>query len=96
MYIECDEGFPYACTETSFMKTLHDIDVNPGLLWDYQFSPEQLQTEEFFVWYLSRVLERGTFAEVKKLPQEVTARYFERLTLSSRVRRFWEWYLKTA
>jgi hypothetical protein len=75
------------------MKTLHNININPGLMWDYQFSPSEYQTEEFFVWYLGRLLERGTFAEVREIPHELIKRYWNDLTLSSRVRRFWQWYL---
>ncbi len=78
------------------MKTLHDIEVNPGLLWDYEFSPTELQQERFLIWYLGRVLERGTAAEVKRIPREVIAQHFERLRISKRVRRFWQWYLHEA
>jgi hypothetical protein len=76
------------------MQTLYEIEVNPALLWDYDFSPTELQQESFFVWYLGRLLERGTAAEVKGLPKQVIARYLDRMSISSRVRRFWNWYLK--
>lgn len=75
------------------MKTLYNIEVNKGLLWDYDFAPEKLQEESFFIWYLGRLLERGTAAEVKRIPLEIIAQYLERLRLSSRIRRFWKWYL---
>ncbi|MDZ7363029.1 MAG: hypothetical protein ONB46_20255 [candidate division KSB1 bacterium] len=78
------------------MKTLHNIEVNPALLWDYEFSPTEMGEESFLVWYLGRLLERGTAAEVKRLPIEVIARYLNRLSISRRVRRFWEWYIKNA
>lgn len=78
------------------MKTLYDIDVNPGLLWDHEFSPEEILQEPFFVWYLGRVLERGTAAEIKCIPRAVIAQHLERLRLSQRVRRFWQWYLNEA
>ena len=76
------------------MKTLHGIEVNRGLLWDYDFSPDKLQEEGFFVWYLGRLLERGTAAEVKPVPREIIARYLDRLTIPYRIRRFWKWYLE--
>ena len=78
------------------MKTLHNIEVNPALLWDYDFSPEQMQEEKFFIWYLGRLLDRGTAAEVKRIPTAVVAQYLERLSIPRRVRRFWQWYLNKA
>ncbi len=63
-------------------------------MWDYDFLPEEIQHESFFVWYLGRLLERGTAAEIKSIPKEIIAHYLDRLSLSRRVRRFWEWYLK--
>jgi len=52
------------------MKTLYNIEINPALLWDYDFSPEQMQEESFFIWYLGRLLDSGTAAEVKRIPIE--------------------------
>lgn len=78
------------------MKTLYDIEVYPGLLWDHDFSPTDMQKEPFFVWYLGRLLERGVAAEVKRIPREVIAQYLGRLSLSQRIRRFWHWYLYEA
>lgn len=78
------------------MKTLMNIEVNPALLWDYDFTPQEMQEESFLVWYLGRLLERGTAAEVKQVPPEIIARYLDRLSISQAVRRFWEWYLKEA
>ena len=80
----------------SQMRTLYDIEVNPALLWDYNFKPEEIRGEQFFVWYLGRLLERGTKEEVKKVPLKVVADYLDRLAISSRVRRFWNWYLTSA
>jgi len=78
------------------MNTLYNIEVNKALLWDYHFSPSEMHEESFFIWYLGRLLERGTAVEVKRVPREVVARYLEHLSISQRVRRFWEWYLKNA
>lgn len=75
------------------MKTLHDIEVHPGLLWDYKFSPAEMQQERFLIWCLGRALKRGTSAEVKRIPREVMAQYLDRLSLSRRMHRFWQWYL---
>lgn len=78
------------------MKTLHDIEVNPGLLWDYDFSTEDYQTERFFIWYLGRLLERGTAEEVKRVPLPIIAQYLDQLSIPSGIRRFWKWYLEAA
>lgn len=78
------------------MNTLYNIEVNKALLWDYNFSPDEIYGERFFIWYLGRILEHGTAAEVKRLPREVIACYLDRLSISQRVRRFWEWYVKNA
>lgn len=75
------------------MKTLYNIDVNPGLLWDHYFSPEEYMTENFFAFYLARVLESGTVSEVRTISPAIIAQYLARLNLSGRVRKFWEWYL---
>lgn len=76
------------------MQTLYGIQVNRGLLWDYDFSPEKLQDEAFFIWYLGRLLERGTADEVKRIPHEIIIRYLDRLSIPDRIRRFWNWYLR--
>jgi hypothetical protein len=55
-----------------------------------------MQEENFFIWYLGRLLDRGTAAEVKRIPTEVVAQYLERLSIPRRVRRFWQWYLNKA
>ena len=78
------------------MKTLHNIEVHPGLLWDCDFSPSRVQDESFFVWYLGRLLERGTAAEVKCIPHEIIARCLDQLTIPHQIRRFWKWYLEEA
>lgn len=76
------------------LKTLYGIEVNPALIWDYDFQPDQMQQEEFFVWYLGRLLEKGTAEEIKQVPPVVIAQYLDRLRISRRVRRFWRWYLQ--
>ena len=77
------------------MKTLYDVEVNRGLLWDYEFSAEKLSSEEFFAFYLGRLLERGTANEVKRIPKDIIAKYLDRLSIPARVREFWQWYLSS-
>ena len=91
-HLTCLSGF---CNFQT-MKTLYDIDVNSDLIWDHDFAREQFQEEPFFIWYLGRLLERGTAEEVRKIPPKVVARYLDRLAISSRIRRFWKWYLEDA
>ena len=79
---------------TKKLKTLYNIEVNPDLIWDHDFQPHQFRDEEFFIWYLGRLLEKGTAAEVKRIPLDVIAQYLDRLRVSRRVRQFWEWYLR--
>jgi hypothetical protein len=78
------------------MRTLYDIEVNPGLLWDCDYTHETVTTEEFLTFYLGRVLERGTAREVKQIPTDVIRNYLDRLTIPNRVRKFWEWYLSSS
>lgn len=73
--------------------TLHGVEINSGLLWDYAYTEEDLREESFCVWYLSRVLNQGNWEDVRRIPLEVIRTHFNRLSLSRRVRKFWAWYL---
>ena len=77
------------------MQTLHGIEVNLKLVWDNEIKPEEIQTEEFFVWYLSRVLNNGNWEDIRRIPREVIRSYLGRLNLSRQVEQFWNWYLNT-
>jgi hypothetical protein len=67
---------------------------NKSLLWDYQITEEDLKNEEVFIFYLSRVLNNGSYRDIKELRLETIKKYLKRLHLSRRVRKFWEWYLR--
>jgi hypothetical protein len=67
--------------------------LNKKLLWDYQVSEEDLKDEKVFIFYLSRVLNNGNSADIGELPLELIQRYIDKLSLSGKVRKFWEWYL---
>ncbi|NPV52695.1 MAG: hypothetical protein HPY71_04135 [Firmicutes bacterium] len=75
------------------IKTLYGIEVDPSLIWDYRFGSDELMKEDVFVWYLSRVLNEGTYEHVKKIPKEIVRRYLPLLRLRPKVKHFWEWYL---
>jgi hypothetical protein len=71
----------------------HELRFNKSLLWDYQITEEDLKNEEVFIFYLSRVLNNGSYRDIKELPLETIKKYLKGLHLSRRVRKFWEWYL---
>ena len=80
---------------TKYGERVHQrVPFNKALFWDYSIEPKDLENEEVFIFYLSRVLNNGSFQDLTEIPGEVIKKYFDRLHLSSRVRRFWEWYLK--
>ncbi len=66
--------------------------VNPDLLWDYDFTPEEQQSEAFRRWYVARVLTRGNAEDVRAVGLRVIHTYLPQLILPPHVRRFWEWY----
>lgn len=76
------------------MKEGKRIKFNKKLLWDYDISEEDLEKEDVYLFYVSRVLNNGTFGEVKEIPIEFIEKNLDRLNLSSKVRKFWEWHLK--
>lgn len=68
------------------------ITVNPNLVWDYEIPAEDEQTEAFRKWYLARVLSRGNAADLREIGFEIVYKYFPRLNLPVKIRKFWEWY----
>ena len=68
--------------------------LNKKLLWDYQVSEEDLKEEKVFIFYLSRVLNNGNSADISELPLELIEKYIDKLCLSRKVRKFWEWYFR--
>jgi hypothetical protein len=71
----------------------HLVRLKKKLLWDYQISEEDLKKEEVFIFYLSRVLNNGNFADVSEIPLELIEKHIDKLALSRKVRKFWDWYL---
>ncbi|MDQ1328647.1 MAG: hypothetical protein QG641_1932 [Candidatus Poribacteria bacterium] len=70
------------------------VKFNKKLLWDYDISEGDLEKEDALILYVSRVLNNGTKAEVSEIPLEFIKKHLDELNLSSRVRNFWEWYLR--
>ncbi len=70
------------------------VKLNKKLLWDYQISEEDLKKERVFIFYLSRLLNNGSFGDISEIPLELIERYVDKLHLSRKVRKFWEWYLR--
>lgn len=71
----------------------HKVKFNRALFWDYQIAQKDLENEGVFVFYLSRVLNNGSFQDVTEIPVETIKKYLKKLHLASKVRKFWEWYL---
>lgn len=70
------------------------VKFNPKLLWDYAITEKDLEREDVLIFYISRVLNNGVIEDVHGIPLELIEKYFDRLHLSSKIRKFWEWYLK--
>jgi hypothetical protein len=68
------------------------IPINPALVWDYEFLPEEEQTEAFRKWYLARVLTRGNSVDLQAIGFDTIYVSLPSLNLPSAIRRFWEWY----
>ena len=73
---------------------MQSIKFNKRLFWDYDISDQDLEKEDVLIFYISRILNNGTIKDVKEIPIELIEKYIDRLNLSSKVRKFWEWYLK--
>lgn len=63
-------------------------------MWDYEITPEDLKREDVFILYLSRLLNNGSFQDIKEIPLETIKKYLDKLHLASKVRKFWLWYLR--
>jgi len=66
--------------------------VNPDLVWDYELSGGESQSEAFRRWYIARVLTRGRAEDIRAIGLYTIYTYLPQLTLPDRIRRFWEWY----
>ena len=75
-------------------NTLYGIKVNEGLLWDYKFKEEDYKTKDFFVWYVSRVLNNGNSNDLKTIPLNIIKQNLQDLNLSKKMRDFWDWFFQ--
>lgn len=91
------------CNSTKYIKSgvelrnrypMQEIRFNKKLFWDYEISEGDLKKEDVLIFYISRVLNNGTLSDVLEIPVELIRKYIDRLSLSSEVRRFWNWYLR--
>lgn len=69
------------------------INFNKKLFWDYEITEQDLEKEDVFIFYISRILNNGTLDDVFEIPLELIEKYMDRLHLSVKVRKFWKWYL---
>ena len=75
-------------------KTLFDIPVNEKLIWDYEWSENEYQTEGFFEWYLARVLNNGNSHDLKSIDFEIIREYLPKLNTASSTQQFWNRYFE--
>jgi hypothetical protein len=66
--------------------------VNQALIWDYEFSPEDIKTDSFRRWYVARVLARGGAEDIRAVGIETIERELPHLNLHPVIRSFWTWY----
>lgn len=66
--------------------------VNKSLIWDYDFTEADYDTEAFRRFYVGRVLTRGSDADLKGIGPEAVRRYLPGLDIPREKREFWEWY----
>lgn len=75
-------------------NTFYGIKINKGLLWDYEFKGEEYKTKDFFIWYVSRVLNNGNSNDLKTIPLNIIKQNLQDLNLSKKIRDFWEWFFQ--
>lgn len=68
--------------------------INRDLIWDYQFTPQQMQSQEFKQWYVGRVLMRGSSQDVRNVGFETIRETLPHLSLPKDIRDFWQWYFE--
>jgi len=66
--------------------------VNKSLIWDYDFTGRDYDTEAFRRFYVGRVLTRGNDADLRAIGLETVRRYLPDLDIPREKREFWEWY----
>ncbi len=74
---------------------MESFSINKLLIWDYDFK-DGCDTEEFRIWYVSRVLCHGTKKDIRSLGMDTIRHYFPRLNLPAGIRKFWTWYFDYA
>jgi len=68
------------------------FNINSNLIWDYQFNPEDYETDAFKEWYIARVLRRGSMSDIREVGLENIYRYLPAITIPLQIREFWEWF----
>jgi hypothetical protein len=65
------------------------------LLWEYDFTSDDVETDAFKQAYYSKVLTHGRIEDLREIGIPEIAKWLARLSLPWHVRKFWEWYLNT-
>jgi hypothetical protein len=69
------------------------IPLNLALIWDYDIPENVQENEGFWLWYLQRVLSRGTAEDLRTIGLGTIVKNFSKLILPPDIHTFWEWYL---
>lgn len=68
------------------------LGVNPHLIWDYDFTDAEHETDEFRQWYIGRVLQRGGMLDIQNVGIDNVRTYLPKVHIPSHIRDFWNWY----
>ena len=66
--------------------------INKRLIWDYEFTEKDFETETFRRWYVARALTNGTLDDLQGVGQKMIRRYLPQIWLPAAIRHFWEWF----
>ena len=71
---------------------IYEKNINRKLIWDYDFSEADYESEVFKKWYMARVLTRGGIDDIRNMDIQTIKEYLLRVHLPKKIREFWEWY----
>lgn len=78
---------------TCYNGTMVDyLPINERLLWDYDIPADAQENEGFRRLYVTRVLSRGTDADLRAIGFKTIHHYLPRIYLPIEIREFWDWY----
>lgn len=66
--------------------------INKQLIWDYEFTEQEMKQDSFWVWYIARVLTRGGAADIRDIGLQNIHDFLPQTFLPQKIRSFWEWF----